>query len=188
MKTVGLFVGSLRQASFSKKIAEFIVENTPENYLFKIIPIGQLPLYNQDFDEDDKNPQTYTEFRTIVKGLDALLFITPEYNRSLPAVLKNAIDVGSRPGGKSVWDGKPGAVISSSMGSIGGFGAAHHLRQSLAFLNIPTLAQPEVYLSKIQDSFDSNGKLTDERTAKFLLNFLHHYILWVEKIIANPLQ
>jgi chromate reductase len=115
--------------------------------------------------------------------LDAVLFVTPEYNRSVPAVLKNAVDVASRPYGKNVWNGKPGAVISSSIGAIGGFGANHILRQSLVFINVPAMAQPEAYIGNVAANFDDSGKLTKEDTQKFLKDFIKAFQSWVEKLL-----
>jgi len=128
---VAVFVGSLRREAFSGKVARALVELAPEPLRLEIVPIGQLPLYNQDHDDDGHPPDAYTVFRHRVKAADAVLFVTPEHNRSVPAALKNAIDVGSRPYGQSAWDGKAGAIVSVSPGHIGGFGANHHLRQSL---------------------------------------------------------
>ena len=179
---VAVFVGSLRKESFNRKVAQALAELAPEKLKLQIVEIGQLPLYNQDSDENP--PALYTEFRNRVRKADAVLFVTPEYNRSVPAVLKNALDVASRPYGESAWDGKPGAVISVSIGGIGGFGANHHLRQSLVFLNVPTLQQPEAYLGGAAKLFDEQGKLTDERTRKFLQTFINAYADWVVKHAA----
>ena len=141
---------------------------SPPSLQLEIVEIAQLPLYNQDLDDDGAPPDAWTAFRERVKPYDAVLFVTPEYNRSVPAPLKNAIDVGSRPYGQSVWDRKPGAVVSASPGAIGGFGANQHLRQSLVFLNVPCLQMPEVYLGGIQKKFDEKGALSDDGTRKFL--------------------
>ena len=178
-KQIGLFVGSLRKASFSKGIARFIEEQSSTDFEFKIIEIGNLPLYNQDYDGSPSQPEAYEECRKQVKPLDGFLFITPEYNRSVPAVLKNAIDVGSRPYGQSVWSAKPGAIISNSPGVYGGFGANHHLRQSLMFLNVLTMQQPECYLTKIGDSFDEQGNVTADRLKESLRNFITAFETWV---------
>src|SRR4029453_14567844 len=121
---------------------------------------------------DEKPPQTWTAFRDRVRRADAVLFVTPEYNRSVPAPLKNAIDVGSRPYGSSVWGGKPGAVISPSPGAIGGFGANQHLRQSMVFLNVPMLQQPEAYISGVDKLLDEQGAIANESTKGFLGKFL----------------
>src|SRR5512141_1355728 len=140
---VAVFIGSLRTASWSRKVARELIALAPSSLQPEIVEIGQLPLYNQDFDDSGNPPADWLAFRQRVKSYDAVLFVTPEYNRSVPAPLKNAIDVGSRPYGKSVWDGKPAAVVSVSPGAIGAFGANHHLRQSLVFVNMPVMQQPE---------------------------------------------
>lgn len=178
-KTIGIIAGSARKNSFSGSIADYVKKNAPKGYVFKNIDIARLPLYNQDY--DDKEIREYTEFRNEVKELDGLLFITPEHNRSIPAVLKNALDIGSRPYGASVWNGKPGAVISQSPGGIGGFGANHHLRQVLTFLNVPTLAQPEAYIGAYHTLIDENGALSNEATKEFMNDFLAAFTAWVEK-------
>ena len=141
---VAVLVGSLRNGSFSRKLALALAAIAPPSLKLEIEEIGALPLYNQD---DDANPPAPSvEFKARIAACDALLFVTPEYNRSVPGVLKNAIDIASRPYGKSAWDGKPGAVISVSPGAMGAFGANQHLRQSLVFLNVPTMPQPEAYV------------------------------------------
>ncbi|MBE8712481.1 NADPH-dependent FMN reductase [Sphingobacterium hungaricum] len=180
MKTIGLFVGSLRRESFNKKIANHLTGIAPKGYEFKIISLEKLEMYNQDFDDDGNPPASYIEFRKQLNELDGFIFITPEYNRSVPAVLKNAIDVGSRPYGKNSWDGKPGAIISSSLGNISGFGANHHLRQSLVFVNVLTLQQPEAYIASVNKLFDDTGKLTSESTSEFFQKFVDAFAKWVE--------
>lgn len=179
-KTIGIITGSLRKNSFSGSIADYIADNAPAGYVFKIVDVSTLPLYNQDFDEEDI--KEYSEFRNEIKALDGVLFITPEHNRSTPAALKNALDVGSRPYGKNVWDGKPGAVISQSPGGIGGFGATHHLRQVLSFLNVLTLPQPEAYIGAYHTLIDENGVLSNEDTKSFINQFLAAFTAWVEKL------
>ena len=176
--TVAVLVGSLRKASLNRKVAQALGELAPSNLKLKIVEIGDLPLYNEDIDTDP--PAAYKAFREQIKGSNALLFVTPEYNRSVPGALKNAIDVGSRPYGQSVFSGKPGAVISVSPGAIGGFGANHHLRQSLVFLNVPCMQQPEAYLGGAGDAFDASGKLSD-KTRPFLQKFIDGYAAWVEQ-------
>ncbi len=141
---VAVIVGSLRKDSINRKVARALMELAPKGLTLSMAEIGQLPIYNQD--GDDNPPAEWTAFRERIRAVDAVLFVTPEHNRSVPAALKNAIDVGSRPYGKSVWSGKPGAVVSASPGAIGGFGANHHLRQSLVFLNVPAMPQPEAYI------------------------------------------
>jgi chromate reductase len=180
-RKIAVFVGSLRKESFNRKMAKLITVIAPESLELKIIEIGELPLYNQDDDDEGKPPSAWTAFREAVKSFDGFLFVTPEYNRSVPGVLKNAIDVGSRPYGKSVWRGKPGAVISVSPGLMGGFGANHHLRQSLVSLDVPTMQQPEAYIGGAAQLFDTNGHLTNETTRKFLRKFMDAFVAWVAK-------
>lgn len=160
-KVIGILAGSLRKESFSKKLGNAVIAMAPEGFEYKAIRLDELPVYNQDFDDNNEVPQAYTTFREEVQQLDGFIFITPEYNRSVPAVLKKALDVGSRPYGKSVWDGKPGAIFSNSPGAVGGFGANHHLRQSLVFLNIPVMQQPEVYLAKVNELFEESGTIKE---------------------------
>lgn len=179
-KIIGIISGSLRKDSFSGSIANYVRDNTPEGYEFKLINIGDLPLYNQDYDA--ANPERYTEFRNEIKSLDGVLFITPEHNRSIPAALKNALDIASRPYGENVWSGKPGAIISQSPGAIGGFGANHHLRQVLAFLNVLTLAQPEAYIGACHTLINENGELINADTKAFIDSFIETFVAWVEKI------
>ncbi len=176
---VGVIVGSLRKDSYNKKIAQALVENAPENLSFEFLEIGNLELYNQEYDE--QSPESYTAFRNKVKSVDAVLFVTPEYNRSVPGVLKNALDVASRPWGQSVWDSKPAAVVSVTIGGIGAFGANHHLRQTLAFLNMPVLAQPEAYIGNAMGLFDESGKLTDDGTKDFLGKFMQAFAAFADK-------
>jgi chromate reductase len=175
---VAVFVGSLRKGSFSRMIANTLLEIAPPSLHLEIVEIGQLSFYDQD--AEDTPPESWTAFRDKIRAAGAVLFVTPEYNRSVPGVLKNAIDVGSRPYGHNSWDGKPGAVISSSPGAIGGFGANHHLRQSLVFLNVPVLQQPEAYISHVAGLFDKEGKLTNDGTRDFLKNFLQAFEAWIE--------
>jgi chromate reductase len=181
-RDVAVFVGSLRKESFNRKMANALVAMAPAPLKLEIVEIRQLPLYNQD---DDANPPAASvAFKQRVQKADAVLFVTPEYNRSMPGVLKNAIDVASRPYGKNAWNGKPGAVISVSPGAIGGFGANHHLRQSLVFLNVPALQQPEAYIGNAAKLFDESGKLTDDPTRDFLQKFLQAFAQWIERNIG----
>lgn len=176
-RNVAVLVGSLRKDSLNRKVAQALAELAPEDLKLGIVEIGQLPLYNQD--ADAKPPAEWTAFRERIRATDALLFVTPEHNRSVPAALKNAIDIGSRPYGKSVWSGKPGAVVTASPSGIGGFGANHHLRQSLVYLDIPAMAQPEAYIGHADELFDASGKLTNDGTRKFLQAFMQAYAAWV---------
>lgn len=140
-----------------------------------------MPFYNQDFDDYQNVPDEYKAFREKIKKMDAVLFVTPEYNRSVPAVLKNALDVGSRPKIDNVWNNKPAAVISQSPGSLGGFGANHHLRQTLTCLNMPVVQQPEAYISSVAQLFDENGAIANESTIAYLQTFIDTFIELIEK-------
>jgi chromate reductase len=178
---VAVLVGSLRKESFNRKVAAAIADLKSANLEFDQVAIGDLPFYNEDLETASPPPQ-WTAFRERVRAADAVLFVTPEYNRSVPAVLKNAIDVGSRPYGKSVFDGKPAGVVSVSIGPISGFGANHHLRQSLVFLNMPVLQQPEVYIGNATELFDKDTGKLNESTRKFLGTFVDAFGHWVDKI------
>lgn len=158
------------------------MDMAPPDLTCEIIEIGDLPIYNQDLDDEGRAPQSYQRFRAQMRGMDAVLFVTPEYNRSIPGVLKNALDVGSRPYGASVWNEKPGAIVSNSPGSIGGFGANQHLRQCMVFLNVPLLQQPEAYVSNVAKIFAEDGAIADERTRKFLGAFMEAFGRWVERL------
>ena len=181
-RKVAVIVGSLREGSYNRLTAKALARLAPEGLDLEIVEIGPLPIYNQDLDKEP--PREWEDFRERIRAADAVLFVTPEYNRSVPGVLKNAIDVGSRPYGKSVWDGKPGAVMSVSPGSIGGFGANQHLRQSMVFLNVPMMQQPEAYIGGAGDIFDDEGT-PNERTANFLRKFITAYAAWVEKLLGE---
>jgi chromate reductase len=181
MVKIGILIGSLRKESFSRKLAENVAALFPEGYEAEIVEIGNLPLYNQDFDDYNNVPAEYTTFRNKLKEIDAVLFVTPEYNRSVPAVLKNALDVGSRPYGQSVWDGKPAAIISQSPGNLSAFGANHHLRQSLVFLNMPTVQQPEAYIGNVAALFDEKGKINNQDTIQFLQSFVDAFVDLIKK-------
>ena len=181
-RTVAVLVGSLRKESFTRKTVNALTKLAPEGLKLQIIEIGDLPFYNEDKEADP--PAQWVEFRRQVKAADAVLFASPEYNRSVPAALKNAIDVGSRPYGSSVYAGKPAAVMTVSPGAIGGFGANHHLRQSLVFLDMPVLQQPEAYLGGVAKWFDDKGDLVDESARGFLTKFAQALADWVER--ARP--
>lgn len=181
-RNVAVLVGSLRTGSLNRKTAEALARLAPGSLNLEIVEIGHLPLYDQDMDDDP--PREWREFRDRIKASDAVLFVTPEYNRSVPAALKKAIDVGSRPSGSSAWDGKPGGVVTVSPGAIGGFGANHHLRQMAVFLNIPMMQQPEAYLGRAGDYFDGNGELKNESTRGFLTKFINAYGDWIETILT----
>ena len=177
VRDIAVFVSSLRKELINRKLANTLAELAPSSLKLEIVEIGQLPLYNQDFDQNP--PLAYTEFRVRVKAADGVLFVTPEYNRSVPGVLKNALDVASRPYGQSAWNGKPGAVVSASPSAVGGFGANQHLRQSLVSLNVPTMQQPEAYIGGADKLFDATGKLANDGTRKHLQNFIEAFANWV---------
>lgn len=174
MTKVAFIVGSLRKESLNRLTAEALIRLAPAGMTGEIVEIGDLPLYNPDLEGDD-TPAAWTAFRNTMREVDGVVFVTPEYNRSVPAALKNALDVGSRPYGHSVWAGKPAAIVSVSPGAIGGFGANHHLRQSLVFLDMPTLQQPEAYIGGAGDMFDANGEVKSDQTATFLTSIMAAY-------------
>jgi chromate reductase, NAD(P)H dehydrogenase (quinone) len=180
-KDVAVLVGSLRKESFNRKLALALAQLAPPSLKLSIVDLGSLSLYNQDLD-DGTPPPAWTAFRERVRSADAVLFVTPEYNRSVPGVLKNAIDVGSRPYGKSAWAGKPGAVLSASPGPYGGFGANHHLRQSLVFLDVPVLQQPEAYVAGVAGLLDAEGKLADPAARERMGKFIEAFASWVERL------
>ncbi|MBI1756065.1 MAG: NAD(P)H-dependent oxidoreductase [Fimbriimonas ginsengisoli] len=179
---VAVLVGSLRKGAYSRMTANALIALAPPSLSLEILEIGQLPLYNQDLDESP--PAAWLEFRERVGQAEAFLFVTPEYNRSMPAAMKNAIDVASRPYGQSAWKGKPGAVVSVSPGAMGGFGANHHLRQSLVFLDVPTMSVPEVYLGGASKLFDEEGRLIVDATRQYLEKFMAAFAAWVGKLAS----
>lgn len=184
MAKIGILVGSLRKDSFSKKIAANVAALFPEGYESEFIEIENLPFYNQDYDNENNVRAEYTTFRNRIKEIDAVLFVTPEYNRSVPAVLSNALDVGSRPYGSNVWNEKPAAIISQSPGNMGGFGANHHLRQIITCLNMPVVQQPEAYLGNITALLDEGGKVKNEGTIQFLQSFVDTFVNLIKKYQA----
>jgi chromate reductase, NAD(P)H dehydrogenase (quinone) len=180
---VAVLVGSLRRESFTRKIAVALAALAPPSLALEIIEIGRLPLYNQDL-ETDTPPPEWVAFRDRMRRADSVLFATPEYNRSVPGVLKNAIDVGSRPRDTSVFNGKPGFVVSVSPGLLGAFGANQHLRQSLVFLNVPAMQQPEVYLSNVASVLGPNSEITNPSTRDFLSKAMKSFNDWIELNLA----
>lgn len=179
---VAVLVGSLRKESINRRLALALADLAPKTLSLNIVEIGDLPLYNEDID-GDQPPAAYTRFRDSMRDAQAVLFVTPEYNRSVPGAMKNAIDVGSRPYGQSIFSGKPAAVITASPGAMGGFGANHHLRQSLVFLDMPCLQQPESYVGGAGKIFDEKGALSDA-TRPFLEKFITAFDKWVAKQAA----
>lgn len=185
-KRIAVIIGSLRKESFNRKMAMNLIAIAPKSLNLEILEIGNLQMYNQDLDENP--PKEWVQFRKDIKSYDGVVFVTPEYNRSVPAVLKNAIDVGSRPYGESAWDGKPAAVMSVSPGAQGGFGANHHLRQSLVFLNMPVMQQPEAYIGKAAEIFDTQGNISNDSTRKFVTKFIEAYDKWISNFLEGDAQ
>jgi chromate reductase len=177
---VAVIVGSLRKGSLSRIAAKALARLAPPNLAFRFVEIGDLPLYDEDLD-GEAAPPAWTRFRDEVRSADAVLFVTPEYNRSVPGGLKNAIDVGSRPYGQAVWTGKPAAVMSTSMGGLGGFGANHHLRQALSFFDMPLLQQPEAYVGNTGTLFDDDGHPVSEQTEAFFKGFVDAFGRLIER-------
>lgn len=179
---VAVVVGSLRKESFNRKVALNLAALAPAPLVLTIVEIGQLPLYNQDYDA--ASPPEYAPFRARIQRADALLFVTPEHDRSMPAALKNALDIGGRPWGHNVWAGKPAGIVTASIGATGGFGANHHLRQSLTYLNTPMLLQPEAYIGKVDKYLDADGKVNNDRTREFLQKYIDAYAAWVKRFVG----
>ena len=181
---IAIIVGSLREGSINRKVARSMCAIRGDNLECSIVEIGDLPLYNQDLDSNP--PEQWTRFRGVVGAADGILFVSPEYNRGIPGVLKNAIDVGSRPYGQSVFDRKPAAIVTASPGSIGGFGANHQIRQAAVFLNMPVMAQPEAYLGHVtDDSFDESGCLKEGPLKELVTKLAHAFHDWVEMILRS---
>jgi len=185
--SVAVIVGSLRKGSFSRMAARALIERAPASLACRFAEIGELALYNQDLDEGEP-PASWRTFRDQVRGADAVLFVTPEYNRSVPGVLKNAIDVGSRPYGQSVWAKKPAAVISVTPSALGAFGANHALRQSFVFLDMPVMQQPEAYIAGAHKLFDDAGRLTVESTSEFFAAFMTGFAGWIGLVRGGAAQ
>ncbi len=175
-------VGSLRRGSFTLRLVRSFDALAPASMKMEIVEIRELSLYNQD--DEAAPPAPWVSFRNRIKRADAVLFATPEYNRSIPGVLKNALDVGSRPYGASAWSGKPAAIVSTSPGAMGAFGANHHLRQSLVFLDMPTLQQPEAYIGQADKLFDAAGEFVNPSTRDFCSKFLAAFDAWIRKFTA----
>jgi chromate reductase len=174
---VAVMVGSLRKKSFNRMLAKALMELASPSLSLRMVEIGDVPFYNDEL--EDAPPATWQTLRQRVGKADAVLFLTPEYNRSVPAVLKNAVDVLSRPYGKSPLMGKPAAIISATPGTLGGFGANHHLRQSLMCLGVNTMATPEAYVGGVAGLFDEQGNLVNTGTQNFLLKFLEAFEQWI---------
>ena len=180
---IGVVVGSARRGSFSQAVADAIAGLLPAGFSARMIAVADLPVYNQDYDEN--SPESYVRFRGEVKGCDAFLFVTPEHNRSFPALLKNALDIASRPYGSNLWSGKPGAIVSVSPGAIGGFGSSKAALQVLSFLNLFLMQQPEMYIGGVADMIGSDGKIANEKTVAFLQQFANSFAAWVDRCRAS---
>jgi chromate reductase, NAD(P)H dehydrogenase (quinone) len=178
--SIAVVVGSLRQDSINRKLARALEQLAPPELSFKYLEIGDLPLYNQD---NDPNPSAAVQrLKSEIASAQGLIFVTPEYNRSIPGVLKNALDNASRPYGQNVWAGKPAGIVGASIGNIGSAVAQQHLRTVLAYLDVPTLGQPEVYLTVQEGFFDASGQVANEGTRKFLQQWAERYLAWVQRI------
>jgi len=180
MTNIGYIVGSLRKAAYTRMLSGALQDLAPSSFLLTVFGIGELPLYNQDL-ETDTPPPAWTTFRNQVKSSDAILFITPEYNRGMPAAVKNAIDVGTRPPKQSVWKGKPAAVISLTPGKLGAMAAHQQLRLALSVIGVPVLPSPEAYLADAIKQFDADGKLANQDTIKLLTQLLHDFETWIAR-------
>ena len=181
IRKVAIIVGSLRKAAFSRMTAHALMSVAPASLELEIVEIGDLVMFNQDL-EVEPQPQSWVDFRNSVSQFDAFLFVTPEYNRSVPAAIKNAVDIGSRPPGKSVWSGKPGAIVSTSPGAMGGVSAHLNLRQSLVALNILVMPQPEMYIGGVSKLFNEEGELINDGTREFFTKFMASFDIWIEKL------
>lgn len=179
---IAVVVGSLRRDSFNRKLANAVIELAPPELSFQDVKISDLPLYNQD---DDGSPaEQVKRLKAQISAAHGVLFVTPEYNRSIPGVLKNAIDHASRPYGKSAWAGKPAGVLGASIGAPGTSMAQQHLRNILAYLDMPALGQPEVFIHVTDGLFDEGGSMVRESSEKFLQSWLERYAAWVKEHTA----
>lgn len=180
-RDVAVLVGSLRKDSLNRKMAHALAELAPPALKLSIVEIRDLTLY--DADEEASPPAAWTTFRERIKAAGALLFVTPEYNRSVPGVLKNALDIGSRPYTQNVFSGRPGAIVSVSPGALGGFGSNQHLRQSLVAVNVPVIPQPEAYIAHADKLFDATGQLASDGTRTFLRQFTQAFANWITLLV-----
>jgi NAD(P)H-dependent FMN reductase/ketosteroid isomerase-like protein len=180
---VAVIVGSLRKGSYTRKISRALIELAPKELRCREIDIGKLELYNEDLDR--KPPPSWTRFREQIADVDAVLLLTPEYNRSVPGCLKNALDIGSRPEGKNLWDGKPAGVVSVTPYQSGAMAANHAIRQALVYLNMPAMQQPEAYIAKVSELLDSRGALKNPKTRKFLSDFMAAFERFIGRFEAN---
>lgn len=179
---VAVLIGSLRKEAYSRKLARALERLAPEGLRFDEVQFARAPHYNEDIETSGELPREWVRLREQVRAADALLFVTPEYNRSIPGGLKNALDIGSRPPKENAWRGKPAAIASISRGVIGAFGANHHLRQVLVPLDVLVMAQPEAYIGGAPDLFDEQGELQVESTREFLQKFMQRFAHWIETV------
>lgn len=186
-KKVSILVGSLRKASFARKTALNVLQMFPNTYQVNIVEIGHLPLYNFDYDDpnetDTPTPEVYTQFRETIKASDGVLFVTPENNRTIPACLKNAVDIGSKPNADVAWKNTPAGIISHSVGKMGGYSSQKNLRLALSYFNMPITAQPEVFLANSPTLFDENNHIVVDSTREFLQSYINQFVELIEK---NP--
>jgi chromate reductase len=181
-KQIGVVVGSLRKESINRKLASALIKLAPPDFTFKDLRIGDLPLYNQD---DDKSQAPEVQrLKSELRAVDAVIFVIAEYNRSIPGVLKNAIDHASRPYGQSAWAGKPAGLIGASVGAVGTAIAQSHMRAVLGFLDMPVLAQPEAYIQVKDGFFDEAGNIANADSRKFVHGWMDKYAAWVKKLTA----
>jgi chromate reductase len=178
---IAVLVGSLRQDSFNRKLASAISLLAPSEFSFQQVAIDDLPLYNQD--DDDHQADSVKRLKSDIESANALLFVTPEYNRSIPGVLKNAIDHASRPYGQNSWEGKPAGILGMSVGAMGTALAQQHLRNILAYLDAPTMGQPEGFIQAREDFFDADGKI-GQGSLEFVQTWVNGYVAWVKKHVA----
>jgi len=174
---VAMLVGGLSRNAVSGRVAEALRAVAPASLSIERVEIGSLPFYNQDL-ETDNPPQAWSDFRARIRASDAVLFVTPEYNRGPPGAMKNAVDVGSRPWGKAVWTGKPCGIVSTSPGPLGGYGANHILRQNISYFSMPLLMQPEMYLSHA-DKLVANGQPADDKARELFAKYLDAFAKWI---------
>jgi len=181
-RQVGFVIGSLRKDSHNRKLANALIRLGPPDFNFKELRIGDLPLYDQD--EDRSQAPEVQRLKSELRGVDAVMFVTPEYNRSIPGVLKNAIDHASRPYGQNAWAGKPAGVIGASIGALSTAVAQSHLRTILAYLDMPVLGQPEAYIHVRDGFFDEAGNIANPESKKFLHGWMDKYVAWVKRLTA----
>jgi chromate reductase len=181
---IAVVVGSLRKDSINRKLVNALIKLAPPDFSFQLVQIDDLPLYNQD--DDLNQADSVKRLKSEITTAHGLLFVTPEYNRSVPGVLKNAIDNASRPYGQNVWMGKPAGILGASIGVIGTAMAQQHLRNILTFLDVPTLGQPEAFI-QVKDGFlDDNGTIANADSKIFLQSWMDHYVAWVKKNASSP--